>query len=168
MLKKPRGRPRKNCTWDPYHGWMKDRTGDAPATRTPALTKLAAPTPEDVERVRKSEEAANAAVVAEAAAAAAAATAAAALTRLAQDKKDWFDKPRVAAEEVSLMYPGVPVFYLDRFNTMHCLPKSGHGVQALPPKKRLRHVFKKGGLRRVVGPSVEHKLDEGESEYLSD
>ena len=168
MLKKPRGRPRKNCTWDMSHGWVKNRTGDALATRTPALTKLAAPTPEDVERVRK-REAANAAVFAEAAAAAAAATAAAAaLTRLAQDKKDWFDKPRVAAEAVSLTYPNVPVFYLDRFNTMHCLPKSGDGVQALPPKKRLRHVFKKGGLRRVVGPSVEHKLDEGESEYLSD
>ena len=182
MMKKPRGRPRKDCTWDPSHGWVhigRNTTYAAPQPQhRPAVRPVIATrvqTPQEIERARLREEEA-AAAAAEAAAAEAAAKVAAAEAKAVEDaareaarkQKECLEMPRMYAAQIRVPR-GVPVYYFDTFGNFRQLgceptptpkPPPPHAV----PKKRR----KRRQLRRVVGPSVEYGLDAGESEYVSD
>ena len=176
MLKKPRGRPRKDCTWDPTRGWVPIGRNTTYAAPQPQYRPTVRPvfatrvqTPEEIERARlKEEEAAAAAAEAAAAEAAAAVVKAAedAAREAARKQKERMEMPRMYAAQIRVP-PGVPVYYFDTFGNFRqlgCEPTP----KPPPPPAAQKKRRKKGQLRRVQGPSVKYGLEAGESEYVSD
>ncbi len=172
LLKKPRGRPRKDCTWDPSRGWIqigRNTTYAAPPPqyRAAVCTVFATrvPTPEENERARLKAAAAAAEAAAAEAAAAKAKAAENAAREAARKHKERMEMPRMYAAQLRVP-DGVPVYYFDTFGNFRQLgdePKPPPPPAATQKKRR-----KKGQLRRVVGPSVKYGLEAGESEYVSD
>jgi hypothetical protein len=171
---KPRGRPPKDCTWNGV-AYVRNDGGGAhtPPVRRPVIARpvLARPVVArpSIDELRRAAEAQAAKAeeerrIQEAKAAEEAEKLRAKLKE--QRDREQREAPRRYAQT---LYTGKhPVYYFDIYGRFEELGKERPTRTAAHHMPTISKKRKKGVVRRVVGPSEEHGLCTGESEYISD